>query len=400
MSLTGIGKLNTMDPIWVQRLALQGEPAQPLSGLSFAVKDNIAVAGFVSGCGNPAWASSGVAESSHAPVVQRLLAAGASCSGITWMDEFAFGLAGENHWSGSPPNPRVEGAIVGGSSSGSAAAVASAAVPAALGTDTGGSVRVPASWCGLWGWRPSHGVVPTAGVVPLAPSLDVVGLLANDAQTLQRLAPVMAAELPPAHTVKRLLVIPELWQLLDPEVLPLLEAEIPRCASRLGLDLQTLPLERLGLASSDELLAVFCALQWSEIAIALAGLPDDLPMGPTLRANRALVAERDASRLPWAQQRRRHLTAELASALQDSWILMPVTPGIAPQRGSLVLDRQTCRVIPRCLTLNAVAGLAGLPELVMPLVAIDGAPVGLGLVAARGQDAGLLEAAAQLGSGG
>ena len=79
---------------------------------------------------------------------------------------------------------------------------------------------------------------------------------------------------------------------------------------------------------------------------------------------------------------------------------MPVTPGIAPQRGSLVLDRQTCRVIPRCLTLNAVAGLAGLPELVMPLVAIDGAPVGLGLVAARGQDAGLLEAAARLGSGG
>ena len=226
MTLNAIGKLNTMDPIWVQRLALQGAPAQPLNGLSFAVKDNIAVAGFVSGCGNPAWASLGVAESSHAPVVQRLLAAGASCSGITCMDEFAFGLAGENHWSGSPPNPRVEGAIVGGSSSGSAAAVASAAVPAALGTDTGGSVRVPASWCGLWGWRPSHGVVPTAGVVPLAPSLDVVGLLANDVQTLRRLAPVMAAELPHAHTVKRLLVIPELWQLLDPEVLPLLERNV------------------------------------------------------------------------------------------------------------------------------------------------------------------------------
>lgn len=80
--------------------------------------------------------------------------------------------------------------------------------------------------------------------------------------------------------------------------------------------------------------------------------------------------------------------------------MTPVTPGIAPQRGSLVLDGQTCRVIPRCLTLNAVAGLAGLPEALMPLVTVDGAPLGLGLVAARGQDAALLEAAAQLGSGG
>ncbi len=382
--------------IWVQRLALDGSSGQLLQGLTFAVKNNIAVAGCSNGCGNPSWARSAPLEVAHAPVVERLLAAGASCLGTTWMDEFAFGLAGENPWGGSPPNPRVAGAIVGGSSSGSAAAVAAGLVPAALGTDTGGSVRVPASWCGLWGWRPTHGLVPTSGVVPLAASLCVVGLLSSTAGDLGQMAGVMAGGLPPARSVKRLLVIPELWKLLDPEVASALEAEMGRLPDQLGLELQTLPLAALGIESTDELLSVFCALQWSEIEIALAALPQDLPVGPTLAANLRLVAERDRSQLPWAQRQRQTLRRNLAELLRDSWLLQPVTPGIAPQKGSLALDRQRCRVIPRCLTLNAVAGLAGFPEVVLPLVEINGAPLGIGLVAGRAQDAALLQAAVAL----
>ena len=210
------------------------------------------------------------------------------------------------------------------------------------------------------------------------------------------MARVMAGGLPPAIAVKRLLVIPELWQLLDPEVASALEAQMGRLPEQLGLELQTLPLAALGMASSDELLSVFCAVQWSEIEIALAALPQDLPVGPTLAANRRLVAERDRSQLPWAQRQRQALRRNLAELLRESWLLQPVTPGIAPQKGSLALDRQRCRVIPRCLTLNAVAGLAGFPEVVLPLVEINGAPLGIGLVAGRAQDAALLQAAVAL----
>jgi amidase len=382
--------------IWVQSLQVQGVPAAPLDGLRFAVKNNIAVAGCRSGCGNPQWASSAPIELDHAPVVQRLLCAGASCSGTTWMDEFAFGLAGENPWGGSPHNPTVDGGIVGGSSSGSAAAVAAGLVPAALGTDTGGSVRVPASWCGLWGWRPSHGLVPSSGVVPLAPSLDVVGLLCSRARVLEQMAAVMAGGFSPARPVRRLLVIPELWALLDADAAPVLQAQQTGLADQLGLELCSLPLSALGLESGDALLNGFCALQWAEIEIALAAIPPDLPVGPTLMANRGLVAERDRSQLPGAQRLRQRLSSALAEWLVDAFLLQPVTPGIAPQRGSLALDRQRCRVIPRCLTLNALSGLAGVPEVVMPLVELRGAPLALGLLASRGQDAALLQAAVAL----
>ena len=186
------------DPVWIRRfnaeeklaLALETDPgaggAAPLEGLRFAVKDLIAVRGHQLGCGNPHWAARQEPSPDSAPVVLSLLAAGGRCLGTTWLDEFAFGLAGENAWGGTPPNPRAPGRVPGGSSSGSAAAVALGEADLALGTDTAGSIRAPASWCGLWGLRPSHGAVSTEAVAPLAPSLDTVGLFASSRETLQR----------------------------------------------------------------------------------------------------------------------------------------------------------------------------------------------------------------------
>lgn len=156
----------------------------PLAGLDVAVKDNIAVAGVPLTAGATAFADA--TPATHAPVVARLLDAGATITGKTNMDELAYGPTGETGGFGPTRNPRQDAHVAGGSSAGSGAAVAAGAVDAALGTDTGGSVRIPASFCGVVGYKPSFGAVPRAGVVPFAPSLDQVGVLASSVRTAAR----------------------------------------------------------------------------------------------------------------------------------------------------------------------------------------------------------------------
>jgi hypothetical protein len=164
--------------------------------LAFVAKDLIDVAGQVTGGGNPHWHQRQTPATRSAPVIERLLRAGAALVGKTITDELAFSLEGENAHYGTPINPRAPDRLPGGSSSGSAVAVAAGLADLGLGTDTGGSVRVPASFCGLFGWRPSHGRVPMDGVVPFAPSFDTVGLFAREAGHL-RLAAHCLLETPP-----------------------------------------------------------------------------------------------------------------------------------------------------------------------------------------------------------
>lgn len=161
-----------------------------LSGMDVAVKDNIAVAGVPLTAGATAFADATPAR--HAPVVSRLLDAGATLTGKTNMDELAYGPTGETGGFGPTRNPRQDAHVAGGSSAGSGAAVAGGYADAALGTDTGGSVRIPASFCGVVGYKPSFGAVPRAGVVPLAPSLDQVGVLATSVTDAARVGDVVA----------------------------------------------------------------------------------------------------------------------------------------------------------------------------------------------------------------
>src|SRR5438874_8625243 len=144
---------------FVTRFDLSPTGSGPLNGLCFAVKDVIDVAGCKTGCGNPTWRDSHPTAAAHAVCVEQLLRAGARCVGKTICDELAFSLLGENQFYGTPLNADAPDRVPGGSSSGSASAVACGSVDFALGTDTGGSVRVPASNCGIWGFRPSHGFI-------------------------------------------------------------------------------------------------------------------------------------------------------------------------------------------------------------------------------------------------
>src|SRR5262245_37205464 len=207
----------------------------PLDGLSFAVKDLIDVAGWKTGCGNPTWRDSHPAAVMHAVCVEQLLQAGAHCFGKTISDEMAFSLLGQNHFYGTPLNPLAPERVPGGSSSGSASAVACALVDFALGTDTGGSVRVPASNCGIWGLRPSHGRISLAGVMPFAPAFDTVGVLARDAEVLARVAGVLLGdEVPDRPAVGAVHLIREAFALCDADVLRALQTPLGRLRHLVG----------------------------------------------------------------------------------------------------------------------------------------------------------------------
>ncbi|HJU89560.1 MAG TPA: amidase family protein, partial [Gemmatimonadaceae bacterium] len=185
---------------------MTGAPSGPLAGLTFAAKDLFDVAGYPTAGGNPDWAPHHPVPGKHAWAVQRLLDAGCTLIGKTITDEVSLGILGENPFDGTALNPKAPDRVPGGSSSGSASAVAQRLCDTALGTDTGGSVRVPASFCGLYGIRPTHGRIDVTGMLPQAPTSDTTGWFARDATTFARVSEVMLGE-PMATALPTRLVI-------------------------------------------------------------------------------------------------------------------------------------------------------------------------------------------------
>ncbi|MGH3354491.1 MAG: amidase family protein, partial [Nocardioidaceae bacterium] len=226
-----------------------------------AVKDLFAVSGYAIGVGNPTWLSEAPVEPDHAEAVSSLLAAGADIVGIAQTDELAFSLFGTNVHYGTPPNPAAADRVPGGSSSGPASAVAMGLADIGLGTDTGGSIRVPASHCGLYGLRPTHGTVSIAGVVPLAHSFDTVGWLTRDAETLREVAHVLSST-DAAPQVTRLLLAEDLFDLVEPGVQDVLREAVDALSTRLGL-----PVESTSALHGDDIdawLSAFRTIQTAE----------------------------------------------------------------------------------------------------------------------------------------
>src|SRR5690242_20576994 len=205
------------------RVRIEGRAGGPLSGLTFAAKDLFDVAGVPTGGGNHDWPTGRPVPSRHSWAVQTLLDAGATLIGKTITDEVSLGILGENPFDGTPVNVRARGHVPGGSSSGSAAAVAAGICDTALGTDTGGSVRVPASFCGIYGIRPTHGRLDLSGMMSQAPSSDTTGWFADNAETFARVSAVMLGEAIPASLPTRLVVATDAFALADPETAAALE---------------------------------------------------------------------------------------------------------------------------------------------------------------------------------
>src|ERR1044071_6103406 len=187
-----------------QIFRIAGRNGGPLSGLTFAAKDLFDVAGRPTGGGNPDWARTHELPELHAWAVQTLLDAGADLIGTKIPDEVSLGILGENPFEGTPTNPRAPGRVPGGSSAGSAAAVAAAICDTALGTDAGGSVRVPASFCGLYGIRPTHGRLDLTGMMAQAPSSDTTGWVARATRPFARDPTVTLSQTIPDEFPQRL----------------------------------------------------------------------------------------------------------------------------------------------------------------------------------------------------
>src|SRR5260221_5355186 len=188
------------------RFALAGTATGPLAGRTFAVKDFIDIAGHVTGAGNPRWLETHAPATATAPCVKTLLEAGATMIGKTISDELAYSLNGDNFHYGTPLNAAAPDRVPGGSSSGSASAVAAGLCDFALGTDSGGSVRIPASYCGVYGIRTTQDLLALDGVVPFMPRLDVLGWFARDARLFAEVGRLLlppAKSLPPLHRLMR-----------------------------------------------------------------------------------------------------------------------------------------------------------------------------------------------------
>jgi len=374
----------------------------PLDGLRFAVKDTIDVAGFKTGCGNPTWRDSHPAAVVHAVCVEQLLLAGARCVGKTICDELAFSLLGENHFYGTPLNAHAPDRVPGGSSSGSASAVACDLVEFALGTDTGGSTRVPASNCGIWGFRPSHDFVSVAGVNPLAPSFDTVGVLAQSADVLEKVGLVLLPGTPASPNKPTTIhLIREAFALADSDVRQALSKPLRRLREMFGDAVRESSLQELIADGAGHSFATwaetFCVIQWAEIESCLgAWIANARPeFGPEIAASFQLMNQLDRRRVAEAVQRRDQYFRSLDEFLGPADLLcMPTTPTLAPRKGESPLRSASgSGYYPRTLSLTSVAGLGRLPQVSLPVAGPNGVPVGLSLLARHGEDSFLLQLA-------
>ncbi len=357
-----------------------------LSGLGFAVKDLFDVAGSITTYGNLDWASTHAASRATAPVVTALLQAGARLDGKTKTVELAYGLTGENVWHGTPVNPRAPDRFPGGSSCGSAAAVAADLVDFALGSDTGGSVRIPASYCGLFGIRPSHGAVSLAGACPLAPSFDTCGWFTRSAGLLEGVGDVL---LPGGRQAVDgpLLRVEEAWVNAQPEVAEALRPALERLERLRGRAVGI----RLAPEGIDSIFDHFRTAQAEEVWACLGNWVEATKprFGPGIGERFAAAKATDGAVAAPGRAYRRVLQARVRPLLAGGAVLVyPTSPCPAPLLTASMAEQGAIRQATMGVT--AIAGFCGLPEVTLPAGSVKGVPVGLSLVAGPGFDRGLL----------
>lgn len=368
---------------------LHGE-GQPLAQLRVAVKDLFHMAGYPTTAGNPDWLKTHEIPSDTSPVVSGLQNNGASIVGKTITDELAYSLNGQNIHYGTPINPRNPALLPGGSSSGSAVAVAEGSADIGLGTDTGGSIRVPASYNGLFGLRPSHGVVSTEQMVGLAPSFDTVGWMTRDLVTLSKVADVLltALEQTPIGQIVRLGYSSEInsacaQQSSINEILETTKIN----GSLTWVELSSV----LNFSNLEKVAGAFRTLQGAEIWAT---------HGQWIEKQQPTFAADIAARFAWCrditpeQQQQAALVQQLFKQQMDNvltqvdFIVLPTTPGSAPalnlNKADLASYRNTL------LSMTCIAGMAGLPQLHLPLKEQINEPMGFSIIGAKYQDHQLL----------
>ena len=375
-------------------VALAGTPGGPLAGLRFAAKDIFDIEGHRTGFGNPTWLETHGAAGSTASAVQALLDAGADLAGKTLTDELAYSLTGENLHYGTPLNPAAPDQVPGGSSSGSASAVAAGLVDFALGTDCGGSVRLPASYCGILGIRPTLGRIPMDGIAPFSASFDVVGWFARDAVRLASVGRVLFNETESPAPSRRLVIADDAFNLVNEKVQDALQPAVERAAERVGATRHV----QVSPTSLPDWFGNFRIIQASEIWANhgewITAAEPTFGRGVRERMDWASRVEPDQVRR--ARERHAEIRARLDDLLaEDEVLCLPSSPRVAPRKNTPTDDLEV-RFRHQAMCLLCISGLGGLPQVSLPLATLDGLPLGLSLIARRGADEMLLSLAAEL----
>lgn len=377
------------------RSPIAGARSGALSGLTAAVKDMYDIAGEKTGGGSPEWLATHAPAKTNAAVVDRILNAGAAIIGKTVCDEFFFSLSGANAHYGTPVNTRAVGRVPGGSSAGSAAAVGAGACDLALGSDTGGSMRVPASFCSVYGIRPTHGRTDLSGAMMMAPTFDVAGWFAASPGVFAKTGAVLLDGEGHKAAISKVLIARDAFHLADEPVGNALRDFFKRALRELPnpSDATIAP------DGFDTWRETFRTIQGREIwSIYGAWMETHKPrLGPGIAERMAYAATVTADAANAARETLGNIRAHIRGVIPAGTILcLPTAPCIAPKTDANASDLDRFRA--RAMALTSIAGLSGLPQISIPAATVEGCPAGISFIGWAGGDESLLDLALRLGS--
>ena len=374
--------------------ALRGAPDGPLKGTTFGVKDVFHIAGHRTGFGHPDWLLLHPPAEVTAAAVERLLTAGATMVGKTHTDELAYSLTGQNVHYGTPVNPANPDRVPGGSSNGSASAVAGGLVDFAIGTDCGGSVRLPASYCGILGMRPSHGRVPLDGAIPFGPSFDVAGWFARDAGLFERVGQVLLDDHSEPQPPRRLLVARDAFDMVDDRVTEALQDAVLKTSDIVG-SREDVVVSPEGLADWFETFRILQAAEiWGNHGQWIESVKPHF--GPGVRERFEWASQVTAADVEAEKEKRSRIRSQIDEVIgEDDVLCLPTSPRVAPFKDTPTDDIEV-RFRHQAMCLLCISGLGGLPQVNLPMASLDGLPLGLSLVGRRGSDLMLLSLARRL----
>jgi amidase len=366
---------------------VRGAATGPLASLTAVVKDMYDIAGTRTGGGSPEWLAEQKPATRHAAVVEQIVAAGATITGKTICDEFFYSVAGVNAHYGTPTNLRAPGRIPGGSSSGSAAACGANACDFALGSDTGGSVRIPASFNGLYGLRPTHGRIDLAGAMAMAPSFDVGGWFANAPGVFHRVGAVLLRGTAVAAPVRHLVVATDAFAQADAEVAALGRDFLKHATPVLphSTEVTAAP------GGFDDWREAFRIVQAKEVWETFGGFVTRVKpkFGPGIKERMEFAATVTDDQAKAARKIVAAARTKFRALLPTGTIMaLPTSPTIAPPADLKGDELESFRV--RVMRLTCMAGLAGLPQMTLPIGTVSGCPAGLSLIGWAGADEVLL----------
>lgn len=374
-------------------IAIEGSGEGSLKGLVFGVKDVFKILGTTWGNGHPEWLRTSSPDEFTSSMITKLLEDGADLVGKTVCDELCFSISGENWNYGSPINPHDPRRLTGGSSSGSAAATAGGLVDFALGSDCLGSVRVPASYNGVLGMRPTYGRVPNDGEVKYCDSMDVLGYVAENPASFKKISKVILGEDKEKFKFKKLLIAKDCFDIVNKDVKEALQPAVDYIAS--GFDL--VEEVEVSVEGLEDWVETFRIIQGYEVWESYGGWVRKhkpyLPLGQEERLE--WVSTITMTEYKKALIKMEKITKRMEELIPlDAILCLPTAASVAPLRSTPLEEINATRL--QSSALLCISPLSGTPQITLPMINHEGVPLGISLIGAKGTDLALAEFSADL----